>query len=930
MRSITVNGKSRPIDVHPMTRLSDVLRGPLGLTGSKVGCNTGDCGACTVLLDGNPVCSCLTAVGQVNGCQIQTVEGLQTGDTLSQLQNSFLHFGAAQCGICTPGMLMSAEALLKTTPRPSQSQVEDALSGVLCRCTGYRKIVQAVMYAADFKVHDAAPAAGHNVGAAMRHLDGEPKVTGALHFGADGVPANALALLVIRSPHHAAHFSLGNLTDFVNAHEGIHLAISAADVLGNNCFGVIPPFADQPVFADKIARYRGEAVAALVGEPHVIETFDLASFPVNWQPLEPLLTVKDALHADTSTLHEQRNDNILVKGLVERGDVQSSLEKCVHQVTVSTSTPFIEHGYIEPEAGYALRVGDRLEIHGCTQATQMDREAVADIMGLDHTAIRVVPSACGGGFGSKIDISFQPFIAIAAWNTDRPVTVCYTRPESMRSTTKRHPSDITLSVGCDEKGKLQAFDFQATFNTGAYASWGPTVANRVPVHASGPYYIPDYRARSVAVHTNTVPAGAFRGFGVPQSAIAQECAFDEMADKLSMDRLEFRLTNALVNGQPTVTGQVFESGVGISECLQALKSAWHRALSATNEFNAQANGSVYRKGVGIASCWYGCGNTSLPNPSTIRIGITAAGKIVLHQGAMDIGQGANTVIAQIAADALGVSVQELVLIDGDTDLTPDCGKTSASRQTFITGAAAKKAGEALRRAVLRLANVGPDATLTILDGAIKLEGNGLVQSVSLVEQPLNEHGYVFMAEETYDPVTTTLDEKGQGLPYAVYGYGAQLVELTVDTRLGTLKLDHITTAHDVGRAINPMLVEGQIEGGVAQGIGLAVMEDYQPGRTENLHDYLMPTIGDMPQFTHVIVEVEDPVGPYGAKGLGEHVLIPTSPAILNAIRHATGAVVRDLPATPDKVLAAIETAGTRAHASAVDDVSAIGMQQDDT
>ena len=215
MSSLTVNGQSRDINAHPMTRLSDVLRESLGLTGSKVGCNTGDCGACTVLLDGKPVCSCLTAVGQVNGCQVETIEGLQTGDTLSQLQNSFLHYGAAQCGICTPGMLMSAKALLLKTPRPDQAQVEEALSGVLCRCTGYRKIVQAVMHAADFTEHDAAPAAGHNVGAAMRHLDGEPKVTGELKFGADVVPDNALALRVIRSPHHAAHFSLGNLVDFV-------------------------------------------------------------------------------------------------------------------------------------------------------------------------------------------------------------------------------------------------------------------------------------------------------------------------------------------------------------------------------------------------------------------------------------------------------------------------------------------------------------------------------------------------------------------------------------------------------------------------------------------------------------------------------------------------------------------------------------------
>ena len=906
MTHLTVNGNAVQIQAQPIERLSDVLRGQLGLTGTKVGCNTGDCGACTVLVNGQPVCSCLTPIAQVNDCRVDTVEGLDTGGILSRLQQSFLHFGAAQCGICTPGMLMSAQALLAVTPRPTQQQVEDALGGVLCRCTGYRKIVQAVMHATDFDQPAMQSVAGQNVGMPLRHLDGEPKVTGSLRFGADTVPDNALTVRVVRSEHHAATFILGDIQQFIVDHPGIEHVLTADDIQGNNCFGVIPPFADQPVFAKHNVLYRGEAVAAIVGSPTAMAELDLGQFPIEWTPTQAILTPEAALHADAENLHPQREHNVLTRGLVERGDVDQALQDCAFTVSVRSSTPFVEHAYIEPEAGYAVRVGNRLEIRGCTQATQMDREALAEIMGFDLESVRVVPTACGGGFGSKIDISFQPYIALAAWVSARPVTICYTRPESMRSTTKRHPSSITLTAGCDASGKLTAFDFEGTFNTGAYASWGPTVANRVPVHASGPYFIPNYRARSLAVHTNTPPAGAFRGFGVPQSAIAQECAFDELADKVGIDRLEFRLNNALLNGQPTVTGQVFETGVGIVECLEALRPAWHRALDSAAEHNALANGSSFRKGVGLATCWYGCGNTSLPNPSTIRFGIRVDGTPVLHQGAMDIGQGANTVITQIAADALGVAAHDITLIDGDTDLTPDCGKTSASRQTFITGAAAKLAGEELRTTILRSANVGSDARLMLGNGAITLEGNGPPVTIDLSQLPINPLGYVFMAEETYDPVTHPLDQKGQGVPYALYGYGAQLMELTVDTKLGTLTLDHITTAHDVGKAINPMLVEGQIEGGVAQGIGMAIMENYQPGRTENLHDYLIPTMGDMPKFTNIIVEVEDPLGPYGAKGLGEHVLIPTAPAIINAIRHATGAVVSDLPATPDKVLAAIK------------------------
>ena len=332
------------------------------------------------------------------------------------------------------------------------------------------------------------------------------------------------------------------------------------------------------------------------------------------------------------------------------------------------------------------------------------------------------------------------------------------------------------------------------------------------------------------------------------------------------------------------------------------------ALLKAADFNEEAiaNGSPWRSGVGIASCWYGCGNTSLPNPSTMRMGITPEGEIVLHQGAMDIGQGSNTVITQIAADALGVSVHDLTLVDCDTDLTPDCGKTSASRQTFVSGKAALLSGTILRETLLRHGNVDGNAEITI-DGTIlnlRDDAGGFAR-IDLRGLPVNDYGYVFMAEETYDPPTSALDSKGQGNPYAVFGYGAQMMELQVDCVLGNVKLKTITTAHDVGRAINPLLVEGQIEGGVAQGIGLALMEDYRPGRTENLHDYLIPTIGDVPEFHHVIVEVPDDEGPYGAKGLGEHVLIPTAPAILNAIRHATGASITDLPATPDKICAAI-------------------------
>jgi CO/xanthine dehydrogenase Mo-binding subunit len=390
---------------------------------------------------------------------------------------------------------------------------------------------------------------------------------------------------------------------------------------------------------------------------------------------------------------------------------------------------------------------------------------------------------------------------------------------------------------------------------------------------------------------------------VPQTVIAQEQMLDMLALKLGLDPLDFRIANALTDTTPTVTGQVMGDGVGIRTCFEALVSHWQRARREAVAFN-QGQGRK-RRGAGVAGMFYGCGNTSLPNPSTIRIGLKPDGRIALHQGAVDIGQGSNTVIAQIAADALGLPLACFDLVAPDTDLTPDCGKTSASRQTFVTGKAAELAGRALRRAMLRLGNAGGDAKLDIADGRLIVIEDAVVRALILERQPRDAHGYVLCAEESFDPPTAPLDADGQGIPYAVYGYGAHLAEVEVDLDLGTVKVLKITAAHDVGRAINPVLVEGQIEGGVAQGIGMALMEEFTPGRGENLHDYLIPTIGDVPPIESILIECASTVGPFGAKGIGEQALIPTAPAILNAIHHATGARITRTPATPDRVRAAI-------------------------
>lgn len=901
-----LNGAPSDIGADPGRRLSDHLREVDGLRGTKVGCDAGDCGACTVLLDGNPVCSCLTPVAQVRGRSVTTVEGLAADGSLSRLQAAFLRHGAAQCGICTPGMLMTAAALLVRNPRPSEAEASDALGGVLCRCTGYRKIIAAVCDAWRDDPAEAPPEPGAAVGARIRRLDGPAKVTGADRFGADDWPVGSLILKAVRSPHAHAAFRFGDVTAWRAARPHVAGVWTAADIPGRNRFGVIPAFADQPALAEAVARMRGEAVALVAFEDDGTPP-DLDGFPVDWDPRPALTDPAAARDPAAALLHPDRAGNVLTRGHLRRGDAAAVLAASAHVAEVEMQTAFVEHAYIEPEAGSAWRDGEVLVIRACTQAPVMDRDDTAAILALPPDRLRIIPTAVGGGFGSKLDVSIQPLLGLAALKTGRPVRMVLSRAESMSSTTKRHPAAMRARFGCDAQGRITGMEFDGTFDTGPYSSWGPTVANRVPVHASGPYRTPAAVARTVAVHTHNSNCGAFRGFGVPQAAIVQETAYDRLADAAGIDRLEFRILNALRDGDVTATGQRLDV-VGIAPCLEALRPYWHRARADAAVANAAGSGRL--RGVGVASCWYGCGNTSLPNPSTIRAGLTAEGRLVLHQGATDIGQGSNTVIAQIFADALGLPVAAVELVGPDTFLTPDAGKTSASRQTYVSGRAAAAAGAALRGAILRAAGVNGAVTLS-LDGAVLRIDGATRHRLDLAALPADARGYVLSAEESYDPPTGPLDADGQGTPYAVYGYGAQMVELEVDPALGILRLLHITAAHDLGRVINPTLAEGQIEGGIAQGIGLALMEEYLPGRTENLHDYLIPTTGDVPPITSILIEAADPEGPFGARGLGEHVLIPTAPAILNAIRDATGITLTRVPVLPHRLRAAIAERGSR-------------------
>ena len=940
-----VNGRAVEVAATPSMRLTRVLRDHLGLTGTKVGCDAGDCGACTVLIDREQACACLVPLGQVGGRTVTTVEGLSDNGHPSRLQRAFHEHGAAQCGICTPGMLMAASTLLDRPRPPTEPEVLDALGGVLCRCTGYRKIVQAVL-AATNGTSRVAPGAetarsadsgsaqsaaarrddgdrdrdgdgdgrytGRYMGRRLPGVDGIDKVTGRTLFGADDAPDGALRLRVVRSPYPHARFTIGDCTALYARFPGLARVFTAADVPGVNGFGIYPHIKDQPVLAPGIARYRGEAVAALAGDEATLERLTDDELPIDWEPLPAIGDPRDAVEPGAAPVQPGFPDNVLTRGRVHTGALQPAGGDGLVEASGEFETPFIEHAYIEPEAGFARPIdGARIEVSACTQTPYMDRDEVANVLGIEPERVRVRPSACGGGFGGKLDQSVQPLVALAAWVLGVPVRCTYTRTESMTATTKRHPSRLRARAVADSGGRLVAYEFDGDFDTGAYASWGPTVAGRVPVHCMGPYRVPNVRADSRAILTNSPPSGAFRGFGVPQAAIAHESLIDELAIALHLDPLEFRRRNALRVGDRTATGQVLEASAGLVACLDALRPRWKALRKEADAFNASADGRHRRRGAGVACMWYGCGNTSMSNPSVMRVTLSRNGRVLFRNGAQDIGQGSSTILLQIVAEALGLPMERIDMVVSDTDLTEDAGKSSASRQTFVSGRAAQLAGSDLRAKMLALVNAGADATIWLEGETLLIAGRDAVEhTVALGRLPVVAGDDIVLEGCGYfDPPSTALDENGQGVPYATYGFAAQVAAVEVDMELGTVRPRRIVAAHDVGAAVNPTLVEGQIEGGIAQGIGLALMEEYVPGRTENLHDYLFPSIGDVPEIESLLIEDPEPLGPYGAKGIGEPALIPTAPAILNAVYHAIGVRLRRLPILPHRVREALEAGG---------------------
>ncbi|MBI5444927.1 MAG: xanthine dehydrogenase family protein [Deltaproteobacteria bacterium] len=747
------------------------------------------------------------------------------------------------------------------------------------------------------------------VGSRAPRFDALEKVLGSLRFAADLRIPGVLHLAVARAKEAPVRVRALRL-DGARSVPGVVGVFTAADVPGENRFGIIRSTADQPMLASEQVRFAGEAVALVAAETPEAAREGARRVELDAETLPGLWSPGEALEPGAPLVQEGREKgNVLFEQRVVRGDVDEALARARAVVSRTYRTSLVEHAYLEPEAGVAYWEGDILTVAASTQNPHYDRDDLCRLLALPPERLRVLQAPTGGGFGGKLDLSVQPYVALCTLLTGRPSRLVYSREESLLASAKRHPLVMRYCSAADRDGRLLAVEAELTADTGAYASYGLAVAVRAAVHAAGPYRVPNVRVRSRAVYTNRPVCGAMRGFGTPQTAFAHESQMDLLAEALGLDPLELRLRNALRPGDTTVTGQVLGPSVGLAECLEKvgrLRDRWRRRLDACEP-------SDCLRGIGVGAMYYGIGNTAMSNPSAARVELEEDGTFTLDAGAAEIGQGSDQVLRSVCAEVLGEAPEELRLVRGDTARTENAGASSASRQTYVSGGAVLRASEALREALLRRAEdllEIPRDDLVLAGGTISSRSMP-TRGVSLAEvaAAFRRSGERASGEGRFDPDTTSLDAEGQGRPYATYAFAAQVARVAVDRATAEVRVERLAAAHDVGRAIHPPGVLGQITGGAAMGLGMALMEEYTPGGDTNFDTYLMPTAADVPRVTPAYVEKPEPTGPFGAKGVGEPALIPTTPAIVNALADACGARIDHLPANLERVLAALPGSG---------------------
>jgi selenium-dependent xanthine dehydrogenase len=922
MIDFNVNGKEVSWIEVPGEMLSDLLRYRLGLTGTKIGCNESECGSCTVLIDGEPVLSCTYPAAKARGKKVVTIEGLadQAGQgNLHPLQEAFVKYGAVQCGFCIPGQLMTAAALLERNPDPTDDDIKEALKDTLCRCGGYSTIIQSIKAAA-FSLRTGKPVPPPDVlpsgsphravGTLQPRLDGVDKVTGRAVFTDDIQFEGMLHARVKRALLPSARVKSIDIRRAA-ALPGVVAVLTAQDIPGEHNHGLVIPDWPSLVGVGEKIRTVGDAVAIVAAETRQIAAQAIDLISVEYEPLPVISDPVQAHQADAPAIHP--DGNLLKHIKVRKGDMQQGFAEAQVILEHTFHTPTYDHAFMEPECSIA-RVNDkgRVEIYVGSQIPYSDRYEVARALKLPEEQVHVIGQIMGGGFVGKEDIAGQIHAALLAKATGRPVKLLYDRQESLIAHPKRHATQIRVKIGACLDGRLTAVESELYGDTGAYASLGEKVMTRATTHSAGPYEVPNVKADCFAMYTNNPPAGAFRGFGVFQSAFAVESIMDMLAEKLGMDPVELRRKNALHVGSITNTGQLLRNSVGLTDCIDQVDKEMHR-LGGKKPFASRvvADAPHLRRAWGFAA---GYKNTGLgggaPDKAGADVELYPDGTFQVRTSSAELGQGLPTVLQLIAAEELNVPANKVRVLLMDTDLTPDGGPTTASRQTFVTGNAVRQAArELLQLITSELAERYdvPPSQIKYVEGLAQIDRE-ISENMSEVAVQMIAGGRTPCASVTYwAPATKHLGEGGD--MHFAFSFAAQAAEVEVNLRTGEVRVIRLISANDVGYAINPLGLRGQIEGGAMMGIGHTLTENFimDQGRvvTDHLSQYRMPSITLTPEIIPLVVEHPVPEGPFGAKGVGEIVTIPTAPAITNAIYNAVGVRVDRLPVDQELILRGI-------------------------
>jgi CO/xanthine dehydrogenase Mo-binding subunit len=735
------------------------------------------------------------------------------------------------------------------------------------------------------------------IGQSIPRVDGPSKLTGTALYAGDISFPRMLCLKVFRSDRpHARIIKIH--PEKAEALPGVVAVFTHKDIPGTNRVG--PHIKDEPVLCDDKVRYVGDPVALVAAETLEAAKEATSLIRVDYEDLPGLFSPEEALVPGAVQIHER--GNLLFERILLRGDPDQGLKNSDVVITNTYQTTMVEHAYLEPEAGVANVEKDKLIAWIPSRYAHYDQREISDVLGLSPEKVRVICTEIGGGFGDKSSLSAGYYAALASFKTKRPSKLVYTREESFFASTKRHPLTIHYTTGATRDGRMVAVKVEIVADTGAYSSYFVPVLFKSIIHAAGPYEIPNVYIRGRVVYTNNPIAGSMRGFGVPQVAVAHESQIDILAETLKMDPFEIRSKNGLRPGSVTATGQQLDDSVGLLETIEKV-----RAEIAKREIPESSGSKKY--GWGVASMIYGIGAMKASNPGVARIVADDSGTFLIYQGCVDVGQGSFTALAQIAAEVLGCNVDQIQMLPVDTDHCPDSDITAASRVTYIEGRAVQMAAQKLKGLLYEFAAdmIETAEDLNLDNGFFySPQAPHLRISVAEVVKRMKKQGILPVAEGRFDPKVVPLDpDTSQGSPYSTYAFATQGALVSVDVESGETEVLCVVASHDVGKAVNPANITGQIEGSISMGLGYALTEEIllKNGVIQNpsFSEYFMPTALDIPEITSFLVECEEPSGPFGAKGVGEPALIPTAPAILNAIHAATGVRPKEVPATPEKL-----------------------------